>query len=73
MSNEFYCDICNAPMELTRKIGTKESGRNYRQRWFKCTICDFEKKINGGGYYSEVKTPKKYEDIMKKNNERFKA
>jgi hypothetical protein len=57
MSEEFNCDICNAPMKKTRTVGTKESGKRYRQRWFKCQICDFEKKINGSGYYQETIAP----------------
>lgn len=53
------CDICiDYPMELTKTIGTKESGLPFRQRWFKCPICGYEKKIKGSGYYSEVATVK---------------
>lgn len=54
---DFLCDICNAPMVLTRTIGTKESGKKYRQRWYKCSICEYQKKINGSGYHSEVEVP----------------
>lgn len=57
MSDEFSCDICNAPMKQTRVVGTKESGKRYRQRWFKCQICDFEKKVNGSGYYQDTIAP----------------
>ena len=56
-SPEFYCDICNAPMELTKTISTKESGKPYRQRWFKCVVCDYEKKIYADGRRNEKQDP----------------
>lgn len=54
-----YCDMCTAPMEQTKSIGTKESGKKYRQTWFKCQICGYEKKINGSGYCQDNVTPLK--------------
>lgn len=53
------CDICpgDVPMECTKTIGTKQSGKRWRQRWFKCPVCGYEKKINGSGYHSEVLVP----------------
>ena len=63
------CDICpNVQMECTKIIGTKESKKRWRQRWFKCPICGYEKKINGSGYHSEVLVPKIIEQQFNKRN-----
>jgi hypothetical protein len=51
------CDICTAPMEETKSIGTKESGKKFRQTWFKCPICGYEVKIVGDGTYFNEMTP----------------
>lgn len=53
------CDICPGDVEMTvtKTIGTKESKKKWRQRWFKCPVCGFEKKVNGSGYHSEVLVP----------------
>lgn len=56
-TTEFYCDICNAPMKLIKKVGTKESGKSYRQRWFGCTVCDYQKKIYADGFRDEKIMP----------------
>lgn len=57
MSEQFECDICGAPMKLIRFVGTKESGKSYRQRWFKCEICDYQKKIHANGERDEKLEP----------------
>lgn len=55
MNREFLCDVCHdVPMDLTQKVGTKQSGKSYRQRWFKCPVCGFEKKIFADGERDEV-------------------
>lgn len=54
---EQQCDMCTAPMDETKSIGTKESNKKYRQTWFKCPICGYEKKVNGTGYYQDNVTP----------------
>lgn len=67
---EFYCDICNAPMKLTKLISPKESGKPYRQRWFKCVVCDYEKKVYADGmrddeinlYYAKQAVKKIYKE-----------
>ncbi len=65
---KIICDICpNAEMKLTKTIGTKESGKRYRQRWFVCPICGMEKKINGSGYNSEVLVLLKIKKELKDN------
>ena len=61
-----YCDICTAPMDQTRSIGTKESGKKWRQTWFKCPICGFEKKVNGTGYWQDHVIPLEAEYDVKK-------
>lgn len=58
MERKFYCDVCaGVPMDLTRKVGTKQSGKSYRQRWFKCPVCGFEKKIYADGERDEMADP----------------
>lgn len=58
MSDQFLCDVCHdVPMDLTKKVGTKQSGKSYRQRWFKCSVCGYEKKIFAGGQIDEVENP----------------
>jgi transcription elongation factor Elf1 len=58
MSNQFFCEVCHdVPMDLTRKVGTKQSGKSYRQRWFKCPVCGYEKKVYADGERDEVSTP----------------
>jgi len=61
-----YCDMCTAPMQQTKFIGTKESGKKYRQTWFKCPICGYEKKVNGTGYYQDNITPLNAQDDVSK-------
>ena len=66
LTNKIYCDICNdVEMDCIKTVGTKESGKRYRQRWFKCSICNYEKKVNGSGYYQEVLVPKIIEKQIK--------
>ena len=63
---DIICDICpNVKMSLTKTVGTKQSGKQYRMRWFKCPVCGYEKKINGSGYYQEVLVPKIIEKQIK--------
>jgi hypothetical protein len=64
---KIICEICpNVEMEIIKIISTKESGKRYRQRWFKCPVCGMEKKINGTGYNSEVLVPLRIEKQLKK-------
>ena len=65
---QIICDMCpgEVPMECTKTIGTIESGKRWRQRWFTCPICGYEKKINGSGYYQEVVVPKTIEKQLNK-------
>jgi hypothetical protein len=51
------CDICTAPMELTNLIMCKDSGKPYRQRWFKCPVCGHQKMIFSNG---EIKVRREY-------------
>ena len=51
------CDMCTATMDQTKSIGTKESGKKFRQTWFLCPICGYEKKIVGDGTYFNEITP----------------
>ena len=68
--DHIICDICpNAEMKLTKIIGTKESGKKWRQRWYKCPICGYEKKINGSGYHQEVLVPLIINKQLNKNVE----
>lgn len=60
------CDMCTAPMEETKSIGTKESGLKWRQTWFKCPICGFEKKVNGSGKYQDEIYPANTEYYVNK-------
>jgi hypothetical protein len=63
---KIICDICsNAEMDIIKTIGTKESGKRYRQRWFICPICGMKKKITGSGYNSEVLVPLKIKKQLK--------
>ena len=64
------CDICpgEVPMTCTKTIGTKQSGKRWRQRWFTCPVCGYEKKINGSGYNSEVLVPLKIQKQLNKQN-----
>ena len=63
------CDICPfVQMECVKTIGTKESKKRWRQRWFKCPVCGYEKKINGSGYYSEILVPKTIKSQFSKIN-----
>jgi hypothetical protein len=55
---EFLCDMCGSPMELTKLVGTKQSGRKYRQRWFRCIACGYEKKVYSWGFCEEVIEPR---------------
>lgn len=59
--NHFSCEICiDAPMKLIKKASVKEDEKrhmHYRERWYKCEICGFEKKVNGSGYYQDVVAP----------------
>lgn len=37
---DIICDICpNVKMSLTKTVGAKQSGKQYRMRWFKCPVC----------------------------------
>lgn len=70
MKTEFYCDICNAPMVLEKKLSSyKRHGINHRRRRFKCTVCDFKKVIYAGGENDEKFIPEQGIQIVKKNFE----
>jgi transposase-like protein len=57
MATEFYCEICNAPMVLVKKLSTvKRVNTMYRRRKFKCTVCDFEEMICGDGTRDKKQT-----------------
>ena len=59
MTKIFLCDICNAPMELIKTVGIKQSGKHYRQRWFKCPIDSYIKKVYADGKRDEEIMPKR--------------
>ena len=63
------CDMCpgDVPMTCTKTIGITPN-KHWRQRWFTCPICGYEKKINGSGYYQEVAVPKIIEKQLNKQN-----
>lgn len=64
------CDMCpgEVPMKCTKIIGVKQSYKTWRQRWFTCPVCGYEKKINGSGYHSEVEVPQKIQKQLNKQN-----
>lgn len=64
---EFYCDICNAPMVLEKKLNTYRTheGKRRRRR-FKCTICDFQKVIYASGEMDEKFIPESGIEIVRK-------
>ena len=50
MKDIFYCDICNAPMELKKNMGTYKARTSLcRRRKFACPVCDYEVVIYGNG------------------------
>jgi len=53
----FQCDCCGQDMRLIKTVGTKQSGKPYRQRWFHCDLCDISKKIYAGGEIDEHINP----------------
>lgn len=58
MKEEFYCDICNAPMELEVRLpNVHHKGKVYRKRCFKCTVCYFKKIVYASGYMDEKVIP----------------
>jgi len=66
----FYCDICNAPMELESKLPSyRNHGSNHRRRRFKCTVCDYQKVIYAGGSKDEKYFP---EEGIDEINEMYK-
>jgi hypothetical protein len=68
MNVEFYCDICNAPMILERRMSSyKSHGSNHRRRKFKCTVCDYQKVIYAGGDKDEKYFPEGGIEEVKKN------
>jgi hypothetical protein len=67
---EFFCDICTAPMKCVKTIGTKESGKSYRQRRFACTCCDYTKMVFACGVYDERLRPDAAINEVKKNYEK---
>jgi hypothetical protein len=69
MKEEFLCDMCNVPMKCIKTIGTKQSGKKYRQRWFQCPVCDFIKKVHACGVIDEIIKP---EQAINAINKQFK-
>ena len=63
MSDEFFCDICGAPMEL-EKLGKSASGNRIRR--FACTICDFKKTIFANGDMDEKFIPERGINAIKR-------
>lgn len=56
--SKFLCDICgDVPMDLTKTVSAKQSGKSYRQRWFSCPVCGYEKKIFADGERDEKIEP----------------
>ena len=53
----FACDCCGQDMQLIKTVGTKQSGKSYRQRWYYCDLCDITKKIYASGIIDEVINP----------------
>ena len=50
METEFYCDICNAPMKLVKRLSNAHTKTGIcRRRKFKCMVCDYEKVIYSSG------------------------
>ena len=65
--DNFYCDICNAPMELEKRLSNvRKRGSVYRRRRFKCTVCDYQKVIYAGGSGDEKRWPQTGIDEIKK-------
>lgn len=53
---DFYCEICNAPMELIKKVDAKDrlkqSSRGRAQcriRRFECSVCDYTNTVYADG------------------------
>jgi len=53
-------------MKLIKTVGTKQSGKPNRQRWFYCDLCDITKKIYAGGEIDEVINPENAVKAAKK-------
>lgn len=56
MINEFYCDICTAPMILQETI---KSSKKYKIRRYSCSICDFKNTIFGSGELDNTIIPER--------------
>jgi len=66
----FYCDICTAPMVMTKQFSNHITNRsNCRRRRFKCSICDFEKTIYADGKMDEEVIPN---NSIEKSNRDYK-
>lgn len=54
-SKIFYCDVCNAPMIMVKKLSNYTKIRQiFRRRRFKCSVCDYEKVIYADGFRDEI-------------------
>ena len=48
--DKFYCDICNAPMKMVKKLTTYKTRTSLcRRRKYICTVCDYSVVIYGNG------------------------
>ena len=67
METEFYCDICNAPLELEKRLNNVRTHRGiFRRRRFRCTVCDYKKVIYAGGSGDEKFWPQTGIDEVEK-------
>ncbi len=68
MVDEFYCDICHAPMRFVKRLANHVSWgkRQNRRRRFACTVCDYETTIYAGGEADQKFIPEAgIEDVTK--------
>lgn len=66
---DIICDICpNVKMSLTKTVGTKQSGKQYRMRWFKCPVCGMSDLIKPIEHKGEKFIPMKKIAIYNPNN-----
>ena len=68
---DIICDICpNVKMSLTKTVGTKQSGKQYRMRWFKCPVCGMSDLIKPIEHKGEKFVPidRFLEDIVREWN-----
>ena len=67
MEEQFFCDICGAPMILEKRLSNAKTKTGIcRRRRFKCSVCDYKKVIFASGSGDEKSWPERgIEDVKK--------